>query len=83
MLTIKKFKDDIFLYFRVMVKADSYLDLAYKGRLYRLEVTDIGPAPPQRRRRKRQSPHKKIKKGKCPECGGLALNDICMAPANH
>lgn len=80
MLTINKFKNDIFLYLRVMVKSDSYLHLTYKGRLYRLDLTDIGPAPPRTRKAKKKSlaGRNKIKKGKCPECGGLALNGVCM-----
>ncbi len=85
MLTIKKFKDDIFLYFRVMVKSDSYLHLTYKGRLYRLDVTDIGPAPPRKfkTRTKVLANKKKVQKSECPACGSLALNGVCMSPINH
>jgi hypothetical protein len=66
-----------------MVDYDMPIDVAYKGKLYRVQVTDLKQTVPRRK----SSPRTRTKivsidASKCPECKKLMINGICMNP-NH
>lgn len=66
-----------------MVDTDSYIDVAYKGELYRIEVTKLNIKVPRRKSGVPKSLKKEIRKMKCKQCGGLMLNGVCMAANKH
>lgn len=77
MLSFKTFRDNLSMFFGVMSGTDAYVDVAWCGRLYRVEVTDIGIAPA--RKHKKKTVKHSIDKSICPGCGGLMIQGICMA----
>jgi hypothetical protein len=81
MLSFKTFRDNLSMFFGVMSSTDAYIDVAWCGKLYRVEVTEIGIAPP--RKHKKKTLKHAIEKQICPECGGLMLNKVCMATTPH
>jgi len=83
MLTIKKFREDIYSLFKLMAHSDAYLDVAYKGRKYRVYVEDVGPAPSIKRKKRKYATKRVLKQGKCPLCGGLTIEGVCLSPVNH
>lgn len=82
MLKLKEFKNQLYLFFRVLTETDAYIDVAHKGHVYRIEITDLEYDVP-RRKSKKKSLKREISKAKCSTCGGLEINGICMAAAAH
>lgn len=82
MFSLQAVKDNFYAFFRVLSTTNSFIDIAYKGRMYRLAIEDLGKeAPPRKyKTKKRAIP---IKKSKCAQCGGLMLNGVCMAAVKH
>lgn len=78
MVHLSKFKDNLLAFFRLMITAQmDYVDVVYKGKLYRIHVTDLGQEVVKRRRPRRVSLVDQIKAKKCPDCKKLMLNGIC------
>lgn len=82
MLKLADFRIRFYEFFRILMVSDAYLDFAYKGKLYRIEVTDLGIEVPTRKSVKK-SLKKEIRKMKCKKCGALKINGVCMAPERH
>lgn len=78
MVNLSKFKDHLLSYMRLMVATElEYVDVVYKGRLYRFHVEDLGQDVVKRRRPRHVSLVTAIKTKKCPDCGKLAINGVC------
>jgi hypothetical protein len=56
----------------------NYVDVVYKGRLYRVSVEDLNQEVVKRRRPRARSLADKIDAKKCPQCKKLMLNNVCM-----
>lgn len=81
MLTLNEFKKNIFAFFRVMTSTGAYIDLAYKGRAYRMYLEDLGVDVPLRKEyKKRVAPVVPIETSECPQCRGMAINGVCTSP---
>ena len=82
MLRLTDFRIHFYEFFRILINTDCYIDLAYKGKVYRLEVTDLGIQVPVRKAFK-QSLKKEIRAMKCKRCGFLKVNGVCMNADGH
>lgn len=79
MVHLSKFKDNLLSYIRLMIKSElDYVDVVYKGKLYRFHIEDLGQEVVKRRRPRRVSLVSAIKQKKCPDCKKLMLNGVCM-----
>ena len=88
MIRLKDLVSKMHILFRVMIETDAYIDVAYKGKLYRLRVEDTGLEAPRRKRKvkrgqKQKALVQKITSSKCLLCGSLSLNGVCTMPAKH
>ena len=82
MLTLTKLRKYYYPAFHVMIDTGAYLDFAHGGKVYRLNIEDLGvKAPPIKRKRKRKAP--RIKTEKCDVCNGVAIAGVCLAPDSH
>lgn len=80
MLSLSSFRKDLLPLFRIMLSTGGYLDLRYKGRIYRVYVEDLGPAPKRKYKRKSTL---EIVRSECAICGGLEINGYCMDRGYH
>jgi hypothetical protein len=79
MIHLSQFKTNLLAFFRLMVATDmGYIDIVYKGRLYRLHVEDLHQDIVKRRRPRKRDLTAEIKAQKCPQCKKLMLNGVCM-----
>lgn len=86
MLRLKEFHDQLHVYFKVMTATDTFIEINYKGKIYKLNIEDTGKVAPKRTRKrgiKQKTLASKITSGKCPLCGSLAINGVCTTPARH
>jgi len=84
MLKLTEFRVHLFAFFKVLTETDTYIDVAWKGKAYRVEVTDLDIKVPYRKKSKLPKSLKKdIRKMKCKQCGSLMINGVCMSPAKH
>jgi hypothetical protein len=79
MLSLSQFKANLLSIARIMVRTGMYVDVSYKGRLYRITMEDLNQELVKRRRPRRESLVNKIEAKKCPECKKLMLNGVCMS----
>lgn len=79
MISLSQFKANLLVIMRLMIKNPGmYMDVVYKGNLYRVTFEDMHQEVVQRRRPRRQSLVEEVKARKCPECKKLMLNGVCM-----
>ncbi len=78
-LTLSEFRNSALAIMRMMVANKGlYIDVSYKGRLYRIHFEDLNTELVKRRRPRHVSLADKVKTEKCPECKKLMLNNVCM-----
>lgn len=82
MLSAKQFRTHFYVIFRLLIKTGAYTDIAYNGRVYRIQVTDTGQEVAINKRPKLNRKQKVIS-SKCPECKKLMINGVCMNPVSH
>ena len=79
MVSLSMFKSNLLAFFRLMISTNmDYVDVIYKGRLYRVSVEDLNKEVVKRRRPRSRSLTDKIDAKKCPQCKKLMLNNVCM-----
>lgn len=83
MFRLSDIQKNIFQLFSIMIESGAYIDIAYKQKVYRLEIIDLHTPAPPRKRKPKQSLKNEITSAKCPKCRGLLINGICMAPESH
>lgn len=87
MIYLSRLKDQLVQAFRFMTETDTnYIDVSWRGRLYRLYVEDLHQETVQRRRPRRVDLSGKVTSEKCPTCKKLMLNGVCMSsicPSNR
>lgn len=80
MISTTQLKDNLYAMMGVMSKSPGmYIDVIYKGSLYRLTVDDLGVEVVQRRRPRKHSLADNVDAKKCPQCKKLMLNNVCMS----
>ena len=80
MISLSLFKDNLLAFMRLMIKTpESFIDVVYKGRLYRITVEDLNIDMVQRRRSRKRSLVDQVDAKKCPQCKKLMLNNVCMS----
>jgi hypothetical protein len=82
MIYLYELKDHLSAMVRLMISSHmAYIDVAYKGKLYRFHMEDLNIAVPKQRPKKIASGlDDKIDAKKCPKCKRLMLNNVCMNP---
>ena len=84
MLRVDQFRAQFLAFFRVLSSTDAYIDIAYKGRAYRVHVDDLNMDVPRKsKHKKKRTLATQIKSSKCPLCGGLSINGVCASPGKH
>lgn len=77
MLTLSKFRKHFFQLFRIMVATDMYVDVSFRGHVYRIYAENM-----HRKVKTRQSLNDlrdRVESEECEECGGLSINGVCMS----
>lgn len=83
MLRAVDFRKDFYPFMRLMVSTGAYVDFAYKGRVYRVQIEDVGAVEESKSNpTKKRATSLEIIRGDCAQCGGVTFNDVCMSP-NH
>lgn len=79
MISLSQFKAQLLAIARLLTtNPGMYIDVVYKGRLYRVTMEDLNTEVVHRRRPRKQNLTSKIETTKCPECKKTMLNDVCM-----
>lgn len=79
MISLSQFKSQLLAIARLLTaNPGMYIDVVYKGRLYRVTMEDLGQEVVQRRRPRKRSLVDKIETAKCPDCKKVMLNGVCM-----
>lgn len=79
MITLSHLKNHLLEAFRILSTSHgSYIDVVYKGRLYRVIVEDLNETVVKRRRPRRVDLAQAVHADKCPKCKRLMLNKVCM-----
>lgn len=78
MIHLSQFKTNLLQLTRLMIKTGMYVDVIYKGRLYRVSIEDLHQDVVKRRRPRKRSLTDQIDAKKCPQCKKLMLNGVCM-----
>lgn len=82
MISIKKFRDNIYHVFNVLAGTGLPLEIIHKGKVYQLtaRLTDIKPLYPRAKRPLKRKPDVAymINYGDCPTCGFLTVNENCL-----
>lgn len=81
MIYLSQLKDHLMAVFRLMTETNmEYVDVSYRGRLYRLHVEDMQQETVQRRRPRKADLSSNIESKKCPTCKrALMINGVCMS----
>ena len=83
MISMSQFRNELLVLARIMIKKDMHVDVAYKGRAYRVTIEDLHqdvPRTPGGRPRKREK-LPPIDPVECPECRKLMIAGVCMNSA--
>lgn len=83
MINATQFKTHFHALFKVMRETGMYLDMHYDGQVYRLHLENMGYRIKQNKGRRAPAYKGEVKSEKCPECGKLMLNAVCMNPKCH
>lgn len=79
MISLSQFKAQLLAIARLLTSNPGmYIDVVYKGRLYRVSMEDLGVEVVQRRRPRKRSLADKIQAEKCPACKKVMINGVCM-----
>ena len=79
MISLTHLKNHLLEVFRVLSTSHgSYIDIVYKGRLYRVIVEDLDQTIVKRRRPRRVDLSQAVRADKCPRCKRLMINGVCM-----
>ena len=83
-MTLKDFRNYIFTFARILSKSNSFAEVAYNGEIYRIWIQNTGRSAEKRVYKKRRVSLKdKIAQKKCPACGGIEINGVCMNESAH
>jgi hypothetical protein len=76
MISLSQFRSEIYALARLMIKTGMYVDFAYRGRVYRIHITDTGETVKQQRRSRKKP--LVLETQKCPRCNKLQVAGVCM-----
>lgn len=79
MISLSQFRSEIYALARLMIKTGMHVDFAYRGRVYRIHISDTGETVKQQRR-SRKKPIV-LETEKCPRCNHLQVAGVCMNSA--
>lgn len=78
MLSLSQFRSELLPFFRLMSTTGAYVDVSYKGKVYRVIIEDLKMDVPKRVRLRKRTLKDQVERTKCQICGGLVLNGVCM-----
>jgi hypothetical protein len=82
MISLTHFKSSLLSISRLMIaNPGMYIDVIYKGRLYRYTMEDLGIDVKQKRRPRKRSLVDEVDYDHCPYCKKLVINGVCMNSA--
>lgn len=79
MISLSQFRGEIYALARLMIKTGMHVDFGYKGRVYRISITDTGQTTKQQRRSRKKPVI--LETEKCPRCNHLQVAGVCMNSA--
>lgn len=79
MISLYQFRNSLLALVRIMIKNPGmYIDVIYKGRLYRFYLEDLNQDVKQKRKPRKRSLVDQIETDRCPQCKKLEVNGLCM-----
>lgn len=78
MVQATEIKRNFLPFFRLLCSSNLYIDVAYKGKAYRMYVEDLGERAPTLTRQKKRTPESELDQGKCVICAGITLGGLCI-----